>query len=651
MLTDFEILCALHGSMHPLSSSSSGGSHTQVKAFDSAALAEAMGELAAAHGAPVLPARALGRQIARRFLVKVGNISRYVIKLKGGRETVIRRSLPSEAFGPTGYNLAPTMDKVLIDSREAVREIPYLAYGAIEEQFAPDVLQGIRNVVTGSTDPSQADGTFLVLEGPTGQSRRSTYRILEEDPYFPSNVPNFTALTRFQSFIREHPLDAASTERLRTFFDAYMTVGARDVLRYIEGSRHPNLGWKAADGVIRSCFATHGRENFLPPEINYYTRSIDLDVAQARGFDSTNREAAEAFARWMVERLPLAWTSTVSDSELNEVALGILDLHFDYPLFEVEPYSGLVSTAAMRLALRAILATAQHLTGYEMPERRNPMALPLAKRSQPVAAFMDRLTGDQRSEACNAINRMLWEVAIRGGIPTADNKVLPYRRLDRTFYSFQEKAQFALEGRAEVGEVMTLEELASPRGDDLLKKFPDLPRQLVVFFALAYRYFLDTGHMPDLRPDDAGMDLLVRGIWGYKTQNVLVVTGKASDGRPVSAVRFVDNKDQFKQYRRWEDRQQPLGLVKYGLRLVAPLVQPAMERSIGIFVAKVAQQNGIHGNGASDLPQAMSRAIREVLGSGVDAALLHTQAFLHDVIDDTADGVERSLQSWPREPS
>jgi hypothetical protein len=638
MLTDFEILSAVRDTLHPLSPGSSGGSHTEVKAFDPAALADVLADLADRNGAPIEPARNLGRRIAKRFLVKIGNVTRYVIKLKGGRESVIRRPIPSEAFGPSGYNMAPTLDKVLLDAREAVREIPYLACGDVADQFAPDVLQGIRNNVSGRERSSRPDGTFLVIEGQQGRERRNAYSILGDDPYFPHETPDFGALTRFQSFVREHPLDVPMSERLGTFFDASMTVGARDVLRWMEGSRHPDLGWKAAEGVIKSCFATHGHENFLPPEINYYTRSVALDAAESRRIDAVNRLASNAFARWMVERLPFVWTTAVADAELNDAAAGILDLHFDYPLFEVEPYSGLLSTTSMRLALRVAVGATLHLTGIEVPERRNPLTPVLAERSRAAAVFLGRLTEEQRSEACNEINGMLWEVAVRGGIPAPDGSVLPYQRQDRTFYSFQEKAQHALDGRAQVEEVLTLEEMVSPLGEDILRRHPDLARQLTVFFTLAYRYFLDTGHVPDLRPDDAGMDLFVRGIWGYKTRNVLVVTGHAPDGRPVSAVRFVDNKDQFKQYRRWEDRQR---------RMVSPVVQPAMERSLGMYVARVAATNGVKGNGVPDVPEALARATREVLRSGVKSVLSHSEAFLNDLIDDTADGVERTLHQWP----
>ena len=59
MLTDFEILSAVRDTLHPLTPGSSGGSHTEVKAFDPAALADVLADLAGRNGAPIEPARNL----------------------------------------------------------------------------------------------------------------------------------------------------------------------------------------------------------------------------------------------------------------------------------------------------------------------------------------------------------------------------------------------------------------------------------------------------------------------------------------------------------------------------------------------------------------------------------------------------------------
>lgn len=647
-MTDYELLHAMRAAMHPLTPGEVGGSHTEVYAFDPKELRTVFEDLAAARGGDVAAARAEADRISARFLVKVGNIANYVIKLRDGKASIIRRHLVSEAFGAAGYNLAPTLDKFEVDTREAVREIPYFGAGGIDAQFAPDVLQNARQALVGKVRRPGIDATFSIRETDGERIRRSAWDILGEDPYFKASVPDFAALVRFQAYLREHPLDAATTERMQLFFDAPITVGVRDVLRYLEGARHPTMGWDRASDLIRRCFAEHAGENFLPPEINYYTRSIHLDPADAEAAARANERAAKAFARWMVARLPFEWTAALPDATLEAMAAGILETHYDYPLFEVEPYSGVLSAGGLRLALRLAVGTTLHVGNIPVPERRNPISPALVERIVPVARFLESRPEAERSLFLVTVNGMLWEVAAAGGVPDGEGGVMPYRRIDRTFYSFQEKAQFGVQSLGTVDELLSLEDLLDSRGQAVLDRHPALARKLVVFFVLAYRYFQDTGHVPDLRPDDAGLDLFVRGIWGYKTRNVLVTTGRDRQGRPIEQVRFVDNKDQFKQYRRFEDRGRPLGLIKYGVRLVHPVVRPAMERSIGLYVQRVADAEGQAPAIVPDLPMQAAAVTREVLRSGVDSVLTQGGAMLHDLIDDTSGAVESVLRRLPR---
>ncbi|NOZ01656.1 MAG: hypothetical protein GXP54_07175, partial [Deltaproteobacteria bacterium] len=622
------------------------GSHTRVYAFDVKRLGEAMSELAGEHGADADTRKAAGRAgraLGRRFLLKIGNIRDYVVKLSGGRESVFKRALMSEIFGPVGYDFAPSTHKVHIDTREAVREIPYFAFGPPEDQFAPDVLEDVRRAVKGiqaRTSPSNA--VFLVEEG-VRKVRHRVYDVLTDDPYFKEEARNFEELRSFQSFLRFNPLNTQIRDHLSAFFDAPMTVGLRDILRWTEGARHPELGWRQAEDLIRLCFRRFSTENFLPPEINYYTQSIERSPGEVKARMRGNINASKAFARLLVERMPLSWTMRKTDAELFDLADAILRLHFDYPIFEVEPYNGIVSTSGLRMTGRILMGLASHLAGIDMPDRRNPLDPELGGTSRPIARFMEGLTGDDRMEFIDIVNDMLWEVAVRGGIPLPDGGVAAYRRIERTFYSFQERAQYPIEKIGVVEDVLTLEEMQEGPGRDVFLRHPDLARKLVVFYTLVYRYFLDTGHVPDLRPDDAGRDLLLKGIWGYKTGNLLVVTGRDRRGRPINAIRFVDNKDQFKQYKREEDRAHPLGLAKYALRLVHPLIQPAMERSIGIFTGMVAEMEGLDTRIKRDIPTRLARAANQILREGVDGTMTHTNAFLHDLIDDATEGIQKHL--------
>ena len=110
---------------------------------------------------------------------------------------------------------------------------------------------------------------------------------------------------------------------------------------------------------------------------------------------------------------------------------------------------------------------------------------------------------------------------------------------------------------------------------------------------------------------------------------------------------FVDNRDQFKQYRRVEDRRKPLGPAKHALRLAYPLIEPAMQRSIGIFVQKVREQRfGREPGPSPGLWSAAERGIdltRTLVQSSVDSTFVNTKALLDDLVDDLHVGAKRTL--------
>ena len=111
---------------------------------------------------------------------------------------------------------------------------------------------------------------------------------------------------------------------------------------------------------------------------------------------------------------------------------------------------------------------------------------------------------------------------------------------------------------------------------------------------------------------------------------------------------FIDNKDQFKQYQRAQDRNKPMGMAKYAMRLVGPLIEPAMQRSIGIFVQKSAQQDGLANERPGSLKAAAAfgvRYIAHVARATVDGTLESTRTLIEDLIEDTRDGILSFLES------
>ena len=633
-LDSFSIVSLMKPAFIPLPREA-GGSHSKIYFIDEQKLGAILAE-AAVPGARE-KARELGIRIGSRFIVKVGNIHDYIVKLKDGRESVIRRQHPSEAFGPGGYNLAPTVGKVLTDVREAARQIPFMSFGSRRQQLAPDVLGDIARCISGRPEGDSADGTFLVQDTPDGIRKMSIRQLLTEDPFFRSRIGSFEELRRYQEFLRVNPIDSATETILGDFFNSPITVGFRDTLRFLEGSRHPSLGWDRARAVILESFEKYGRETFLPPEFNYYTSSMEYSPECVLDMNRENSRAAASFAELLKERAPADTFAGMGEKEIEAVASAILEIHFDYPEFEVDPVSGVFSTATARLVARSAFWATIQAADVVLPDRRNAITDEIARRSSALAFFLDRMDEVEREDFLSLVNRILWEVAIHGGVPDNQGRIWPWKRVNRTFFSFQELAQYQMKSRGTLEETVTLEDLYRPSGRKILQAHPELPGKLLVFFVLAYRYYTETGHIPDLRPDDAGIDLFVRGTYGYSTRNVLVALGRDRDGRPDSDVRFIDNRDQFKQYRRWEDRDRPLGFVKYGLRMLSPVARPGLERAIGMYAEAAAGGPSRKTGLVDDAPQRM----REVLRRGVEAVATNSRVLFEDAIDDTAKGLKK----------
>ena len=567
------------------------------------------------------------------------------MKLSLGDDPVrIRRILLSEIFGPLGFNLLPSLEKLLDDVQDALRLIPYLGYGPVEQQFCGDVLAPLAETV-GLKSISSDRYTSLIVEDDITKSAYSAFEFLKNDPYLPSPIENPKELVEFQSFLRKHPLSPELMHKMIDFFEAPVTVGVRDTLRFIEGSRHAHIPWEIVKRLINQTFMKYGQENFLPPEINYYTYWVKLPVQEVERRLRANKQAAKAFAKVIVEKFPLNWTIKMSDQELFEVAYSLLNVHFSYPVYEIEPYTGILSVATLKIMLKVAFLLPVQLLDIDLPYRRNSLSYPFIKRVRALQKFLEGLEPEQRELFFEEINHLLWEVDSRGGVREGE-VVYPYYPIETTFYTLQKRAQSMVDRHDKIVRVTTLEDIEAGKDRDFLDNYKDLPDKLTVFFTLIYRYFLDTGFVPDLRPDRAGVDLFVKGIWGYKTKNLIILGLDTSEG-PRAKVVFIDNKDQFKQYYRETDRKMPRGLARYALRLIAPIVEPAMQRSIGIYVKEVLKNTGEGELSHSEIKRLLAFGIdwiAHVTRTGISATLSTTQTVLEDLIEDTKDALLKLLK-------
>jgi len=641
-------LHALVTATKPLSADGEGGSHTDVLRFDDEQLRTNLTRCSPADELTETQEQIVER-LAKRYLVKRGKIDFFSMPLLGKETNHIRRNLVSYAFGPVGYNLMPSYEKTLLDAAEAVRLIPYFAFGSPTDFFAPDFVASLAAGAQQPLPPNQ-DGTALrtILRG--AELQHQAYGILADDEYFHAQASNAEQLTEFQTFVRRNPLIPTMEEKLSAFFEAPITVGVRDTLRWLKGSRHPRMPWETARSVIENCFERHGSDNFLLPEITYYGYDSSHSPEQVAAISSNNERVARSFAGAIHRRLSPRIAGLWERHGNERLALELLDFHHDYTVYEVEPYSGVISATMLRLALRAAHAIFVQATGLRGPEERNVDLDRISPYQQGLWSLLSDLYDGEREPLIDNLSDALVDYQRHGlvapGSEGRGGQRLQYQPLRRTFYTFQERADVPQPGRRMVG-LHTLDELWESKNAGIWQRYPELAEKLVVFFTLIYRYFLETGFLPDLRPRDAGRDIFIYGIWGYMTENLLIVEETDEADNPIVRPVFVDNRDQFKQYRRGEDRRKPLGTAKYALRFIQPVIEPAMQRSLGLFVQKARGATPVRDDDELVGPLAAAdRAVdvaRTVAQSSVDSTFVNAKAMVDDLVDDAHVGAKRRL--------
>ena len=621
---------------------SSGGAHTEVLQIDGELLAKKLAPMASDPAAK----RRLGelaREIGDRFLLKRGKIREISMQLVGDRESTVPRSTVSYAFGPVGYNIHPSLEKTRIDVADAVRQLPYFGVGNREDQFAPDFLDALSRAALGDERPlGLARGDpFLIRMDSRGSGRSTVYDIAGSDPYFQGDCGSWRKLRRLQDGIRSEPLSKGMEDRLRPFFDAPITVGWRDLLRYAKGSRHPEFGWGRARELILDAFNRWGDECFLLPEITYYAPDLRISNEDLAQRHQHNGEIVSSLARVLAARLPRSMRQRLSEQEVETLTWDLLEFHHDYPVFRVEPYQGLLSVSMVRMLARFGAGVVSVFSGMRLPERRNTDLSLLLERPVLAASVIEELKPREVKKFLIALAATLTRYE-RGGAPGVPGR---FERVVRTFYTFQERADYHASRQGKVERVLSMVDLWEEENVHLLDELPELAEKLLVYFVMAYRYYVDTGFFADLRPRHAGRDVFIYGIWGYLTDNLLVVLGKDKDGARTAEVRYVDNRDQFKEFRRQEDRDVPVGLARTALRLTSLVSEPSLRRSIGLFADQMQRNRGEARKTPRSIAEKLQTQGLEMLQAVAHDVVSHvfenTRAVVDDTVDDLFEGVRQ----------
>ncbi len=638
------ILGAFYASVYSLTPGREAGSHTEIFAMDPERLAAVLTGFVHDHEGPGAAAWRAGAihawcaTFAGRFLFKVGRTSNFTMRLGGARPVEIPRALVSEVFGGIGYSLFPTWRKTVSDSTEAAREVPYFFMGEPRDLFLFPVDDAVRRLLCG-LEPLPITGDdaslFLIRETHVASERISFYDVLSRDPYARQGIADRQALVERLAALRNEPLSDAVVTHLREFFDAPITVGVRDTLRWLNGARHPDMNWDQARALIESCFERHRDEDFLLPEQNFYIpapASSPQEIAElARGNRIVVKTAAARFRPACSSRLRRLMTI----EDMEEVLGEVLAWHHGYPLYRLEETVGVVNPSTLKVGLKFIEQLSLFLADVSMPVRRNSQLLQFLESSGRKEALCRNLLESDYRELVARLAQFLLFYDLRHGLRTRRGLV-EYRNVLTTFCTFQERADWLQPGCEKLAQ-FSLESLAKAEYSGYLRRYPELAEKLVVFFVQVLRFFLDTDFIPDLRPDEAGINIFILGIWGYITENMIITLYRDPKGVERFRLKFVDNKDHFKQYKREVDKDRPMGLAKHGLRIVQPVVLPAMLRSVGNFVQIVHENRNGYGRKEISLPGLVEYGFavaQEVILKGIDYSSDSLQALIYDSLDD-----------------
>ncbi len=616
------------------------GSHTEVHFLDPSLMTGNMLELAKRKGEISQQQeeriRLFARRFAERFVVKVGRTSDYTVRLGGKEPAVLPRAYISEVWGPMGFSIYPTWNKIVSDCTEAVRLIPYFFHGQASDIVLPHLIPVFQKALAGELEdlPQGGDEGLFLVKALEEYDFYSIFSLLDKDPYTAYRPKSMEELREISGHLRAMPLDAKLTEEIRRYFESPVEYGVQGFLRRLAGLDKPVMRWELARTVIEEAFSRHRHELFLPPEINYYIPAPWMAPDEVGELLQHNRKVLDAAIDILKKRISKVHMKALGERRLTSLLADLFTHLHDYPEYELEENISLVSPATLKITVKSLSFLMLFLSDIILPDRLNADVEDFLAKSGWRDELVRLMPSTYKSFLVSLYDFIL-EYMILGAVPDDSGNKLKWKPIVYTFVTIQEKADYVPEGWEKL-DVFSMESLFKPQYRVYLYKYPQLAEKLIVFFVMAIRYFMETDFVPDLRPDEVFVNMILLGIWGWMTENMLITVYRSPDGEEGVKIRFIDNKDQFKRYRREVDRKYPLGIGKYALHLVAPIAGPALLRAIATFTL-ITYENS---RGTKPETEALSPlenslvAAREFLLGQLEHTTENAKYFISTFIDD-----------------
>lgn len=569
------------------------------------------------------------------------------LRIKGFEKQFSRKTI-AEAIGAMGSQFFPTRQKAYRSAFEAAREAAYFGYGELETQCLPDPLAKLSPEHTPQSKPA---ATILRDLREDFQTDRSILDMLQKDRFFLPDAENTNDYRSFQTTLRNMPLDGAMVEKLSAFFNKRATIGLRDGMRWFLGSRHPWFSWERARELIMQAFKAHGKENFNTPQIIYYSWDPTISEEEIQTRRAFNDRVARAFAADLaksVESIP-----ELAALDMHNIALWILDIHHDYPDFDLESEGFLGAKAHLSFLSHSIQGKVnQNLLGEDAKMRRNFKIEAHFKANDLITRFLHHITPENRIAFFCAANQELQNYHERGGA-ILEEGICEFDRIPCTLLVFQDCGQPKLQNNERLLDSFNLSEITQLEHASYIRAYSEISEKLVIFFTLALRHMLDTQHVPDLHPKDILKDFLLLGLWGTRTEKIRIHLYVAQDSNAQttltdklarSEVRFV-GMDQIETYELSQARAEGK-LARFAVSQISPLIEPSILRVLGTFT--MAMEEFRTGNHAQNLDAfSLTRygidITREALRYGVKVSLTDAASLIEFGLDATLDSVQTGI--------
>ena len=478
--------------------------------------------------------------------------------------------------------------------------------------------------------------------------------MLSDDDFFDRRFQSLEALLKFQEELRHQPVSPGVAEKCEAFFNRRVTIGVRDTLRWMMGSRHPQFDWAHAESLIASAFEHYGQANLNTPQIVYYAYDPSLSEEEIEDMLAHNREVVEAFKQALGKALSL------EDSEIYQLLLPnmpqisaqILDIHHDYPDFDLESAGRIGATTQIDFLGHSIQNKVnQEILGNDSETRRNINIQAHFKARGIERSCLSALSDAQKDHFYGVVDDLLAQYNAEQGIAGAHGVVM-YRRIPCVLFMIQEQGNPVAKGDERLLDSFDLSQMTELEHASYMRSFPEISELLLVFFVLTLRHMVDTEHVPDLKPRELVRDFFALGLWGSRTPNIRIhlYVDKSLDEKDLAArlsraeLRFVGT-EQVEVHPLNHIRDDAKA-VRFAVQHLMPLIEPSILRNIGIFTMALDEFGASSRPFKLDGMSVMRYGVdvwREILNWGVKGSVHELLTVAEYCVDSSLNGVQRGL--------